>query len=81
MRVALKSTTKTFRFLEEFRATVVKQVALREQLYQITRRTLRLRYKQTAMGFVSPLLDTLSRRIGRLTWNFTASAPRFAERV
>ena len=81
MGVALESTIKTFRFLEEFRAAVVKQVALTEPLYQISRRTLRLRYKQTAMGFVALLPDPLSGCIGRLTWNFTASAPRFAERV
>jgi hypothetical protein len=70
MRVALESSTKTFRFLEEFRVAVVQQVALTE-----------FRYKQTAIGFVASLPEPFSGCIGRLPWNFTAPALRLVERV
>jgi ABC-type polysaccharide/polyol phosphate export permease len=84
------------------REIVGEQVEFRELLFQMTSRDLRLRYKQTAMGFgwavLMPLLNTaifsvvfmrvapvetpvpypLFAYCGLLTWNFTASALRFA---
>src|SRR6266446_8751917 len=79
-----------------------EQVQYRELLYQMTRRDLLLRYKQTVMGFgwaiFMPLVNTavfsviftrvapidagmpypLFAYCGLLTWNFFASAQRFA---
>src|SRR2546421_13090709 len=48
--------------LSEFREMVAEQAEYRELLYQITLRDLKLRYKQTVMGFgwavFMPLLNT-----------------------
>jgi lipopolysaccharide transport system permease protein len=52
----------TLSILSEFREMVAEQAEYRELLYQITLRDLRLRYKQTIMGFgwavFMPLLNT-----------------------
>ena len=52
----------TFSILSEFREMVSEQAEYRELLYQITLRDLKLRYKQTIMGFgwavFMPLLNT-----------------------
>ena len=86
----------------DIREMLTEQVEYRELLYQMTRRDLLLRYKQTAMGFgwavFMPLVNTVIFAViftrvarldvglpyplyaycGLLTWNFTASALRFA---
>jgi lipopolysaccharide transport system permease protein len=89
-------------FLQDSREMVTEQLTYRELLYQIAKRDLLLRYKQTVMGFgwavFMPLVNTavfsvIFMRVatiqtpvpyplfafsGLLTWNFFASALKFA---